>query len=122
MWKFFDAIYCINLYSRDDRMIRCKKMFEMLKIPASFYRVHKHPTDGARGCYESHLSVIRNAYYRGCKNILIFEDDVIESPLFDVKLIEKAIEFMQNNENWDIFYLGHQPDIFINLVKQFQKI
>jgi GR25 family glycosyltransferase involved in LPS biosynthesis len=112
MWNFFDGIYCINLYSRDDRMEKCEETFQRLKIPASFFRVHKHPTDGARGCYESHLSIIEKAYYSGYKNVLIFEDDVVESPHFSNEAIRNAINFMQNNMDWEIFYFGHQPDIF----------
>lgn len=112
MWNFFDQINCINLYTRNDRLIRSYKVFKKLGIPVIYYRVHKHSTDGVKGCYESHLSVIKNAYYNGCRNLLIFEDDVVESPYFSNKLIEKAINFMKENENWEIFYLGHQPNIF----------
>ena len=112
MWDFFDQIKCINLNTRDDKMIESSKVFKKLKIPVEYYRVDKHPTDGARGCYESHLSIIREAYYRGCKNVLIFEDDVIDSPYFEEKIISKAIDFMENNRDWDIFYFGHMPDIF----------
>ena len=114
MWKFFDQISCINLYSRDDRLEECQKVFKRLNIPCRVKRFHKHPNDGKKGCYESHLSVIRDAYVKGCENVLIFEDDVIESPYFDESLIEKAIEFMNNNNEWDIFYLGHQPDVFFS--------
>ncbi len=111
MWEFFNQIKCINLKTRDDRMLQSQEIFKKLKIPVEYYRVDKHPTDGARGCYESHLSIIRDAYYNGCKNVLIFEDDVVDSPNFNNKLISKAIDFLTENKDWDIFYFGHMPDI-----------
>lgn len=114
VWNFFDMIYCINLYSRNDRLDRCKEFFNRMKIPVFFYRVHKHPISGAQGCYESHLSIFKDAYNRGYNNILIFEDDVIESPYFSIDLIQKGIDFMKKDKKWEIFYFGHQPDIFYN--------
>ena len=36
-YKFFDKIYCINLFTRDDRLERCKKLFKKLDIPVTFY-------------------------------------------------------------------------------------
>lgn len=112
MWEF-DSIFCINLYERDDRMEECLKVFEKLKIPGKIKRFHRN-VDGKKGCYESHLSIIREAYDQGCQNVLIFEDDIIPSPSYDDKYIKKAIEFIKNNRDWDIFYLGHQPDVFFS--------
>lgn len=112
MWEF-DSIVCINLYERDDRMKECEEVFRKLKIPGKVRRFHRN-TDGKRGCYESHLSVIKEAYENGCRNVLVFEDDFIPSPEYDEKYIKKAVEFMKQNDNWDIFYFGHQPDVFFS--------
>lgn len=114
VWDFFDGIYCINLYTRDDRLKKSKKVFNKLNIPVTYYRVEKHPTSGAKGCFESHMSIIKKAYHDGCKNVLIFEDDLIDNSFYDEALVEKAINFMKKSCKWDIFYFGHQPDIFWN--------
>ena len=111
MWKF-DSIVCINLYERNDRMEECLKVFEKLKIPG-IKRFHRH-VDGKRGCHESHLSVIKEAYDEGCRNVLIFEDDIMPSPEYSEKYIIEAGKFVNNNKNWDIFYLGHQPNVFFS--------
>ena len=112
IWNFFDGIYCINLDTRDDRLERSKKVFKKLNIPVEYYRVKKHPTNGAEGCFESHLSIIKKAYDDGCENVLIFEDDLIDNSFYDESLIKKAIKFMKKSSVWDIFYFGHIPDIF----------
>ena len=78
-WKWFDSIRCINLYTREDRYKECSILFGKLGVPVKFFRTHKHPNGGTQGCFESHISCIREAYEQGCKNCLIFEDDPEES-------------------------------------------
>ena len=111
IWDFFDEIFCINLYSRDDRLVKSKKLFNELNIPITYHRVKKHPISGEIGCFESHLEIINYAYEKGSNNILIFEDDFITSPLYNIELIQEAVDFMDRNISWEIFYFGHQPDI-----------
>lgn len=113
-WDYFDSIYCINLYSREDKLKKSSTTFRKLNIPVQYYRVNKHPTSGAQGCYESHLNIIRNAYNKGCRNVLIFEDDAIDSSYYDEKLVKIAIDFLKTTPDWEIFYFGHQPDILFN--------
>lgn len=114
IWDFFDQIFCINLYSRDDRLIKSKEIFDKLNIPVKYFRVNKHPISGEIGCFESHLQLINYGFETGCDHIMIFEDDFIPSPFYSEDLIKKAINFMENNTDWEIFYFGHQPDIFFN--------
>lgn len=111
IWDFFDEIFCINLYSRNDRLIQSSKRFKELNIPITYHRVNKHPVSGEIGCFESHLEIINYAYEKQYNNILIFEDDFISSPYYNIKLIEEAIDFMERNTTWEIFYFGHQTDI-----------
>ena len=117
IWTFFDEIFCINLLSRNDRLKRSKKLFDELNIPITYHRVKKHPMGGEIGCFESHIQIINYAYEKGYNNISIFEDDFIKSPSYNVKLIQEAIDFMERNTSWEIFYFGHQPDIFWNSSK-----
>jgi len=111
VWDFFDEIFCINLFSRDDRLEKSKKRFKNLGIPVTYHRVKKHPINGEIGCFESHLEIINYSYEKGYNNILIFEDDFIPSPSYKPELIQEAVDFMERNKSWEIFYFGHQPDI-----------
>jgi len=107
-YEFFDKIYCINLKSRKDRYNLATQTFNKLNIHnVEFYITDKSPQGGEYGCFESHINVIKKAYYAGYNNILIFEDDVKDSNYYDSKLLEIAINFMKYNKQWDIFYLGY---------------
>ena len=102
----FEAVYVINLPSRTDRR---DEMSEQLKLVGlSFDSPHVHlfpavrPRDnggfesiGARGCFMSHLEVLRAA--NGKKNVLILEDDLNFSPH------QRKISLP---ENWGLFYGG----------------
>lgn len=112
-WSFFDSIFCINLLERNDRYKTSKKLFKRLNIPVTYFRTKKHPNGGLQGCMESHIQLINQAYKQKCKNILIFEDDVVidETLLHEFPAImAKAIDFMRNN-TWDLFFLGPGHDI-----------
>jgi len=109
-WTFFDDIRCINLYTREDRYHQVNEIFQTFNIPVRFYQTHKHPNGGIQGCFESHIEIIREDYDKGFKNVLIFEDDVINSSYLTPKNLKRAIQFMQNHD-WDIFYLGTHPDV-----------
>ncbi|MGI9622129.1 MAG: glycosyltransferase family 25 protein [Acidimicrobiales bacterium] len=84
----FEAVYVISLSDRADRRKalnrELKKSFDGASIdsigevfdacrpedPAGF------PTTSIRGCFESHLNVLRSAQDRGVDSVLILEDDV----------------------------------------------
>nr|QBK91394.1 MAG: glycosyltransferase family 25 LPS biosynthesis protein [Pithovirus LCPAC302] len=110
LWNYFDCIRCINLVSRPDRYSNSKKIFDKYYIPVEYYKTEKHKKGGEYGCFKSHINVIREAYYNGDKNILVFEDDIISTEYLTPKYLETAIDFMEN-EKWDIFYLGALPNI-----------
>ena len=108
-WSYFDSIYCINLYTREDRYNNSKKLFNKLDIPVKFHRVNKHIKGGLQGCFESHVDIISTAYYKGDKRILIFEDDIRQG--YSPGNLELCISFMKTFSSWDIFYLGAVPDL-----------
>lgn len=112
IWSFFDKIYCINLYEREDRYLESKQLFNELNINnLEYYRTYKHKKGGKYGCFESHINVINKAYNSGTNNCLIFEDDVYPLDFSYVGLLE-CVNFMQNNKEWNIFYLGGFPNIY----------
>lgn len=107
VWDYFDGIICINLITRNDKYHYMREFEKRMKIPITYYQPKPDPVSGEKGCYESHLNVIRIAYEKGWKNVLIFEDDVLESKYFSKTHISKAIDFMEKNQDWDLFMLGY---------------
>lgn len=117
-WNFFDDIICINLEHRLDRKNYAISVFNKLNIPIKILTVTKHTKGGVYGCFQSHIQIIKYMHQTGKNNILVFEDDIIPTKSYHIKHIENAIQFMQNNNTWDLFYLGYFPinfkNIFIN--------
>lgn len=111
LWDHFDAIRCINLVSRDDRYEVANTMFQSIDVDVDFFRTERHPNGGLQGCFESHVAIIKEAYDAGYDNVLIFEDDVAITKHFNAKLLKAAINFMESNDDWDMFYLGALPEI-----------
>jgi len=121
-WSYFDAIRCINLVTRQDRLDLCSKVFQKYDIPVKYYHPQKHPTNPTQGCFESHINLISEAYDQGCQNILIFEDDIIDnSKIITLDALYLAIDFMKKNNTWDLFFLGSRPIIEMNSIKRIKK-
>jgi hypothetical protein len=112
LWKFFGGhIRCINLITRKDRYKESLAVFNEFQIPVTYFLTTKHPNGGGQGCFESHIQIIREAYFAGAERVLIFEDDIIASKSLTPARLEKAINFMKTANNWEIFYLGVLPRI-----------
>ena len=112
IWSFFGSIRCINLRSRKDRFEQAQSVFTAYSIPVTWFFTDRHPNGGIQGCFESHLSCISQSYLKGDETCLIFEDDVVDSVYAkNTKLLQEAINFMNNNQTWELFYLGTCPDI-----------
>ncbi len=106
IWNSFDAIYCINLIHRNDRLKDMKKIFAKYHIPIIFYRPEKHPNGGVQGCFESHINIMKDAYNKNYNKILIFEDDLLPTGRLTIKNMNKCINFTNKNKDWDILFLG----------------
>lgn len=120
-WKFFDQIKCINLKSRNDRYTYCQNLFNTMNISVQFHRVDKHPKGGTFGCFQSHMDIIRDAYMAGAQNCLVFEDDIEQSPYFNIRLVNQAIDFITSNDDWELFYLGPVPEVLKHTTKYVSK-
>jgi len=108
MWSSIaDRIVCINLLERDDRLETAKKRLEEVGAgdKVTFYRVQRHPKGGRYGCYESHRSVIEQAYMDGLNSVLIFEDDVLFNEGWE-KVVEDVHSFIQSGIAFDTLFLG----------------
>jgi GR25 family glycosyltransferase involved in LPS biosynthesis len=109
-------VYCINLEIRKDRKEHAVKEFSKLGIDNVIYPViKKHIKGGAYGCFESHMKVFYDFFYR-FKNenyCLIFEDDFVSTEE-SKNTIYNAIDFINNNYNdIDLLFL-HNFRVNIN--------
>ena len=88
-------VVCINLTTRTDRK---EKMMDVLKeYQFRFYHAEPHEI-GWKGCYQSHLDVIRWAKQQKLPRILVVEDDIL--PFRDLSSIPSA------PNDADMIYLG----------------
>tara|TARA_R110001632_G_scaffold50169_2_gene125281 strand:+ start:1522 stop:2295 length:774 start_codon:yes stop_codon:yes gene_type:complete len=111
IWDNFCLIKCINLKERIDRYESAKRVFDEYNIPVEFHKVDRHPDGGVVGCFTSHIEVITEAYEKGCENVLIFEDDIQVGRGYIESHFEQMFQFMNENDNWDIMFLGWHPKI-----------
>lgn len=110
---FFQQIYIINLPERKDRRDEIKEQLALIGLSLNHHRVTlfsaTKPSDagefesiGARGCFMSHLEVLRDAQSRKFSKILIIEDDLNFSKDF-LKKIDETIEEL-SQLNWNLYY------------------
>lgn len=119
--SYFDRIFIINLRSRADRRRQIERQLRRIGLslqssPVELFAAIRPEAKGdfesigARGCFLSHLEVLRLARSRQYARILILEDDVNFTPRFEEQ-IEECVTALQA-EPWDVFYGGyrlHQP-------------
>jgi glycosyl transferase, family 25 len=114
--RYFQQIYIINLPHRRDR--RREMAGQLKKIGLCFdspgVRLFEavrpatpdgFPSIGTRGCFLSHLSILRDACEKGFERILILEDDVNFAEDFVLRMgqVKAALEHV----DWSIFYGGY---------------
>lgn len=127
----FQRIYIINLESRRDRRLEMDSQLSRIGLALDhpgislFKAVRpkeagKFPTTGARGCFMSHLGVLRDATQAGLECILILEDDVN----FASDFMERApaVFTCAHVEGWSVFYGGHRIEVAHTSVEACYKI
>jgi hypothetical protein len=116
-WSFIDAIYCICLKDRHDRLENSAAQFHAVGLcnKVIYYRPDKDQSKhvespGTRGCWESHRAIVMNAKKNQYDEILIFEDDIAFSKHLTPDAVKDvSIMITKLPHNWDVFYLGHFP-------------
>ena len=116
----FDRIYVINLEDRPDR--RADMACQLARLGLSFdhpavrlFSVSRpsqsgeFPTRGTKGCFESHMSVLRDFVESGAERCLILEDDADLTDRFEAFLPDtvKALK----TRPWDLFF-AYPPEGF----------
>lgn len=111
-WSFVDAVFCISLATRDDRMRHAAAQFHALGLcrHVVFYRPDPDPRSGVAGCWEAHRTVAALARAQGAARVLVFEDDVLfDRPVTPRRLRSVAAALDSLPAGWMLFYLGHWP-------------
>jgi GR25 family glycosyltransferase involved in LPS biosynthesis len=113
-FQLFDEVRIINLVDRSDRR---REIIDQLNHVGglapniSFFDAHRpdapgeFPSLGARGCFESHLAILREAHERGSKTLLVLEDD-LDFTREGRARIESEITELAAKE-WSFFYGAH---------------
>ena len=110
----FDQVRIINLVDRPDRRREMSEQLMLLGGMAdniSFFDAHRpdgpasFPSVGARGCFESHLSVLKAARDAEAQTLLILEDD-LDFARNGAQRFKAALDQLQH-ESWSFFYGAH---------------
>jgi glycosyl transferase, family 25 len=116
----FAAVYIVNLPERVDR--RLEMELELKTVNLSYQNKQVvvfpaikpddkagFPSIGARGCFLSHLSILRQARDNKANSVLFMEDDLAISPKLQsfIPSLATALEA----KDWSILYLGHVENI-----------
>ena len=111
----FDGIRIINLAARHDRRRAVTRELRRLGVVVDGARVRFHtatrpdgpadfPSTGARGCFLSHLQVLRDARAEGVKRLLVLEDDVMfGTAMGRTRRLSEALQDVR----WHLAYPGH---------------
>jgi glycosyl transferase, family 25 len=112
--KMMPVIIVINLEHRTDRRIEMEKQLSRIGWRAEFFSAIRPESDanfpsvGARGCFLSHLSVLKRAQNLGAQQLVILEDDVNFAAGFAERW-KLAMSVLETRE-WSIFYPGQILD------------
>jgi glycosyl transferase, family 25 len=103
--------YVINLPHRADRRMETERQLARVGWSAEFFPAIQpsaaagFPSIGARGCFLSHLAVLKNALEARAERVVVLEDDVNFAAEFADQW-QSATEAL-DQLSWSIFYPGH---------------
>lgn len=116
---YFERIFIINLPARTDRQAEIAAQLKSIGVSLDDANIELFPavrpdapegfpSIGARGCFMSHLGVLRTAQRLGLQRVAIFEDDLDFSADFTTR-IASIIERLENT-HWSMFYGGYEME------------
>ncbi|MBW3586846.1 MAG: glycosyltransferase family 25 protein [Cyanobacteria bacterium 0813] len=117
---YFQGVYAVNLPERKDRRQLIVKELEEAGMPLMPHKVEifpairpdeagGFPSIGARGCFSSHVAILKQAKQQGLSNILIVEDDLEISP--KLRAHQAVIVEQLCQQDWDFVYFGHVEEV-----------
>ena len=112
----FDSIFIVNLPERVDRRLEMELELKKVNLSCKHNNITvfpaikpdnkgKFPSVGTRGCFLSHLEILKKARENQVGSILIMEDDLAISS--NLQCFVPSIINALNNNDWSILYLGH---------------
>jgi hypothetical protein len=106
-WDYFDAIFCITLFEREDRQRQAREQFRKVGLAdrVTFVTVDRHPEDSEQGIFESHRLCLRRGLDQGAGTMVIFEDDVIFER-FSPGRLKRCTDFLDGPHPWRAFFFG----------------
>lgn len=119
--NYFDNVYVLNLNKDRDRLEKITNQLAKFNIKFERFEaidgddISDHSYDFSKfthgsgmienkyalACLRSHIEIIKDAKSKGYNKIIVFEDDVILDPLFDLKL-----QYLRYLDNWNLVNLG----------------
>jgi hypothetical protein len=113
---FFERVYIVNLPERADRRREMEAELQRIGITVDGQRIRyfrairpdsagQFPSLGSRGCFMSHLEILREARRDGLNNVLVMEDDLSVAACLAEPQPQMLLRLRQGD--WDFAYLGH---------------
>lgn len=114
--QHFQRSYIVNLPERDDRRREMDGELRQAGLCADGERIRyfravrpaaagEFPSLGARGCFMSHLGILKEAIRDRLDNLLVMEDDLALDPR--LLAAPEAMRRRLQQGSWDFAYLGH---------------
>jgi glycosyl transferase, family 25 len=114
--EYFERIWIINLASRPDRRREMALQLQRIGLSIESASIQLFPAVrpadrggfpslGARGCFMSHLNVLREAASQGLQRILILEDDLNFAEDFSIRAVGLLEDLAARP--WSVFYGGY---------------
>lgn len=114
--EFFSMVRVINLPERRDRLRDVRPVLSRLGLELDGEQVAVYPADrpseaagfpsvGARGCFLSHLAVLREARQRCAESVLVLEDDLDSTTAQAEAAVRLARELA--GRDWAFAFFGH---------------
>ncbi len=124
---YFSMTRVINLPERRDRRREITDELQRAGMPFSHERIEifpavrcverrGFPSTGVRGCFLSHLSVLKEAHRRGAERVLIMEDDLAISPILG-ECWREIVEMLEQ-QPWDFTYFGYNENDVVTAATQ----
>lgn len=116
MVEYFNCIYIINLAERQDRREEIAEQLSKIQLCLAHPKIHlfkaikpdargEFDSVGARGCFMSHLGILKHAKSLQFNRILILEDDLNFTQDFTSR-IDQVIKEL-SLKDWQLFYGGY---------------
>ncbi|PPC85407.1 MAG: LPS biosynthesis glycosyltransferase [Methylotenera sp.] len=114
--NYFDCIYIINLLERLDRRAEMEEQLNKINLSLTHPKIHlfsavkpdsagEFDSIGARGCFMSHLGILKHAKSHQYQKILVLEDDLNFTSDFSSR-IDQVIDALSKHD-WALFYGGY---------------